>query len=302
MPRLHIRRFLLTFLLLALLKTQSTGAVPSESQDIWRVDSRAIAQLRADEQNFSKLKYYRWKNNRWQVSDAETFFDTQQAEIPLHFFALGFTLTTQQITQTGFDIVRHFDPNKPCRIVFWDWYSDRNSGTYRHDIRKRLPIADNTGDYLALFLQKLKPQSKTCLFGFSLGNRVICEALEALRKNDRCPVGLRIHLVIAGAAIDWDTFAKGHQHGELPKMVEKILVLYNPHDFVLRFYPAIYGCRCRPAALGSKGLPMQNIDPAYRNQFENVNVERYIGGKHQTLAHVQSPAFHSRIGTYFFFE
>ena len=302
MPKLHVHLFLSVSLLLVLLKTQTVAAVPSECQDVWRIDSRPVARLRADEQNVSKLQYYRWNNNRWQISDEETFFDTQQADVPVILFALGFTLTTREMTQTGFSIVRNFDPNKPCRIVFWDWYSDRTGDAYRIDIRKRLPIADNTGDYLALFLQKLKPQSKTCLFGFSLGNRILCGAAETLRKSEQRPEGLRLHLVLSGAAADWDKFAKGGQHGNVPQVAEKIMVTYSPSDFVLRFYPAVYGLRFRPAALGLKGLPMQNIDPIYRAQFENIDVTHYNGGKHQTLTHVQNSAFRSRINTYFFFE
>ena len=302
MPRLHVHPFLFVPLLFVLLRMQSAAAVPSECQDVWRISLHAIAQLPADEQNFSKLKYYRWQNNRWKLSDVETFFDTQQAEIPLIFFVLGFTLTTSEVTRTGFDVVRNFDPNKSCRIVFVDWYSDRTDDTYRRDIRKRLPIADNTGDHLAMLLQKLKPQSKVCLFGFSLGSRILCGATEALRKNDKRPEGLRLHLVISGAAIDWDVFAKGHRHGDVPQVAEKIMVTYSPDDFVLKFYPMMHGLRYRSAALGLKGLSMQSIDPEYRDQFENINIDRYISGKHQTLPHVQNPVFRSRIKTYFFFE
>ena len=302
MSKLHVHPLWFVPLLLVLLKMQVAAAVPNECQDVWLVDLRAVAKLSADEQYFPKLKYSRWDNNRWQISDAETFFETQQAEIPVIFLALGFTLTTSEVTQTGFDIVRYFDPNKPCRIVFLDWYSDRTGDTYRRDIRKRLPITDNTGDYVALLLQNLKPQSKACLFGFSLGNRITCGAAEALRKNGRQPEDLRLHLVISGSATDWYLFAEGKPHGEVPLVAEKIMVTYNPSDIALRFYHAIYGCLNKTAALGFTGLPMQSIDPEYRDRFENINIERYIGGKHQTLAHVKCPPFRNRINTYFFFE
>ena len=281
---------------------QTAAAVPSEGQDVWRIDFRTVARLKAGEQHFDKLQYYRWQNSRWQISDAETFFGTQQAEIPVSFFALGFTLTTSQITQTGFNIVRNFDPSKPCRIVFLDWYSDRSDGTYRRDIRSRIPVADNTGNYLTLLLQKLEPQSKVCLFGFSLGCRILGSAAEALATNEQRPEGLRLHVVLSGAAIDWDTFAKGRQYGDVPQIAEKMMITYSPSDWALRFYPMMYGIRCRPAALGLKGLPIQNIDPAYRDRLDNIDVTRYNSGQHQTLTHIQNPAFRSLINTYFFFE
>jgi pimeloyl-ACP methyl ester carboxylesterase len=276
--------------------------VPSEHQDVWRVDLHAVARLKADEQHIHKLKYYRWEKNRWAAADAETFFQTHKSEIPLIFFAPGYTSTTQQTTQVGLGLVRNFDPDKPCRIVFWDWFADRGIGNIRRDIRSKLPIVNNTADYLALLLQKLQPQSKVCLFGFSFGSRIACNAAEALRKSGRCPEGLRLHLVLSGAATDRNWFAKGQQHCQIPEIVEKILITYSPDDWVLRFYPWIYDFQQRQTALGLEGLPMRSIAPEFRDRFENFNVNRYIGGEHQTLFHVRSPVFQSRIGTYFFFE
>ena len=298
----EVRTFLLTLLLLPLLNERTAAAVPNERQDIWRIDSHAVAYLNANEHNFLKLKYYRWENNRWQPSDAETFFDTQQAEIPLIVFAPGYTSTTSQTTQVGFGLVKYFDPDKPCRVVFWNWYSERGPGNLRCDVRHKLSIISRTADYLALFLQKVQPQSKVCLFGFSFGSRVVCEAAESLRKSGQISDGLRLNLVLSGAATDQHWFAKGQQHGKVPEIVEKILVTYCSEDWVLRFYPLMYGLRHTSKALGRTGLPMQKIDPAYRDRFENVAVDRYIGDEHQTLYHVQTPVFRSRIKGYFFFE
>jgi len=297
-----VRTLFLSLLLFTLLNEQTAIAVPSECQDIWRIDLHAVAYLNADEQNFLKLKYYRWENNQWQVAEAKTFFDTQQAEMPLIVFAPGYTSTTSQTTQTGLALVKHFDPDKPCRVVFWNWYSEKGQGTLRCDVRNKLSIIGRTADYLALFLQKMQPQSKVCLFGFSFGSRIVCEATESLRKSGQRPDGLRLNLVVSGAATDAHWFAKGHKHGDVPEIVEKILVTYNPEDWVLRFYHLMYGLRHKSKALGRTGLPMQRIDSAYRDRFENIVVNRYIGDEHQTLYHVQTPVFRSRIDGYFFFE
>ena len=287
---------------IALLTTVAADVASSESQDIWRVDLHAVDRLKAGEQHFSKIKYYRWVNNRWQPSDAETFFDTQQVDIPLIFFAPGYTSTTQQTTRVGLGIVKNFDPSKPCRVLFWDWFSDRALGGIRRDVRSKLPVASNTADYMALFLQKVKPQSQVCLFGFSFGSRIVCNAVESLRKSGLQPEGLRLHLVLSGAATDRNWLAKGQKHDKIPEIAEKILVTYSPDDWALRFYPLMYNFPFREKALGLEGLPMRSIDPVYRDRFENVNVSRYIGDEHKTLRHVQSPAFRSRINNYFFFE
>ena len=298
MLKLQVRLFL--FFLIALPIAQGAAATPC--QDIWRVDLHAVARVSASEQSFSTLLFYRWQGDQWQISEAETFFQTQKPEIPLIVFAPGYTSTTAQTTQVGLGLVRTFDPNKPCRVVFLTWYSERGVGNIRRDVRSKLPIADNAAGSLALFLQKLEPQSKVCLFGFSLGSRIVCHAVEALRKNDQRPAGLRLHLVLSGAATDRDWFARGQRHGRVPEIVEKILVTYNPDDWALRFYPFLYEFSCRTKALGYEGLPIRNIAPEFRSKFENINVERYIGDEHQTLLHIRTAPFQSRIDTYFFFE
>jgi len=304
MMRLQVRLFLL--LLFVLSATQTAVAIPSEHHDIWRVDLYSVAYLPASEQNFSKLGYYRWENNRWIASDAATFFATQQPEIPLIVFAPGYSVTSLQVTQVGLGIVQNFDRDKPCRVVLWDWYSDRGVGRIRYDLRRKLPIVYNTGVYLTLFLQHLNPQSKACLFGFSFGSRIVCHAAETLRRSDQQPEGLRLNLVLSGAATDQRWFAQGQQHSRIPEIVEKILVTYNSDDWVLRFYPLMYNFgnnfRNKPPALGFKGLPMESIPPKFRAQFKNINVRCYIGKEHQTLPHVQTPVFRSQINTYFFFE
>ena len=303
MPKLKVHFFSLLFLLLALPVTQSVAAtVPSECQDIWRVDSHPVARLKAGESHFPKLKYFRWQGSRWQISDAETFFETQLPEVPLIVFVPGYSLTTQQTTQVGFGLVRNFDPSKPCRVVFWDWYSERGIGNIRRDLRSKLPVVNNTAEYLALLLQALKPQSQVCLFGFSYGSRIVCHATETLRKNDLLPEGLRLHLVLSGAATDQHWFAKGHRHEKVPQVAEKILVTYNPEDWALQLYSLIYDFRCDIAALGLEGVPIQRVVPEFRNRFENIDISRSIGSGHRTLLHVQSPAFRSRINAYFFFE
>lgn len=302
MLKLPFRILPLVCLLLFLSKGQIAAAVPSEHQNIWRVDLRSVAQLTDCSRHFDKLKFYRWNNKCWQPSDAETFFSTHRADVPLIFFLPGFTSTTPQTTQVGLSIVQTFDPDKPCRVVFWDWLSDRGTTGLRRDVQSKIPIIGNTAGYLSLCLQKLEPQSKVCLFGFSFGCRIACHAAEKLRKSGLQPDGQRLHLVLSGAATDQNWFGKGQQHGKTPEIIEKILVTYNPDDWVLRYYPLMYSIGCNPAALGLEGLPMRSIAPEFRDRFENVNVSRYIGDAHQTLPHVRCPAFQSRVNTYFFFE
>ena len=302
MSEFRIRTFFPVLSLFGLLMAPLAQAVPNENQDVWRVHVRPVAFVKASEETFHKLDFYRWENNRWQPSDAGSFFDTQQADVPLIVYVPGYSLTTQDTTQVGFTLVQAFDPDRACRVVFWDWFSDKGGIRIRRDLRHKIPIGYNTANYLALLIQKLEPESKVCLFGFSFGSRIVCDAADALRQSEQRPEGLRLNLVLSGAATDQHWFAEGQRHSNVPEIVERILVTYNPDDWVLWYYPLMYSIRSNAVALGLDGLPMQHIAPEFRDQFESFNVERYIGHRHLTVHHIGTPVFQSRIGTYFFFE
>ncbi|MCL2004572.1 MAG: hypothetical protein FWG73_00245 [Planctomycetaceae bacterium] len=300
MTKLEVRMVFFTPLVFVLLQT--SALTNDTQQDIWRVDIHGVARLLASEENFSRLRFYQWDNNRWRPSDAEAFLDSQCSATPLIVLALGYSLTSRDISQVGHNVVRTFDPDKACQIVFWDWFSDRGTYRIRRDIRSKIPIADNAANYLALMLQELEPQSKVCLFGFSFGSRIACQAVESLRQSGRRPDGLRIHLVLSGAAADEHWFARGQRYGNIQEEAERILVTHNPEDWVLRLYPMMYPVGQRPTALGLYGVPLHNIEPEFRVRFENVDVNRYMGHAHQTLKHVRCPAFRNRVAEYFFFE
>ena len=300
MTKLEAR--MLSFFLFAFALFQTQTSANDAKQDIWLVDTHGVAQLLANEQNFSKLRFYQWNTSRWLPSDAEAFFDSQCSELPLIVIALGYSLTTRDTSQVGLNIVRTFEPDKACRIVIWDWFSDRGTYRIRRDIRNKVPIADNAANYLALLLKRLEPQSRVCIFGFSFGSRIACQSIETLRQSGHKPECLRIHLVLSGAAADDHWFAQGERYGNIQEEVEKILVTYNPDDWVLRLYPLMYPIGQRPAALGLHGMPMQSIKLEFRDRFENVDINRYIGHAHQTLKHIKSPPLRSRVNEYFFFE
>ena len=278
---------------------QETSTV---TQDIWHIDLHGVARSFPNEQNFARLRFYRWKNNCWTPSDADEFFQTQEPDVPLIVLTLGYSLTSRDVSRVGHTIVRTFNADQKGRIVFWDWFSDRGTCRIRMDIRGKVPIADYAGKYLALFLQSVKPESKVCLFGFSFGSRIVCQSVEDLQRSENMPENLRLHLVLSGAAMDQDWLVSGQRYGNVIKTAEKILVTYNPDDWVLRLYPLIYHLGHSPVALGLEGVPIQRIAPEFRSRIDNINVEPYMGSAHQTIQHVISPVFRSRVNEYFFFN
>lgn len=268
-------------------------------QDIWLIDTHPAPWHRASEEGYKRITYYQLVGNQWVRSDAETFFDTQEPEKPLVVFSPGYTSTIADTVQVGMDLVRLYRPEQNCRTVFWCWPAEKIRCRLALDIRDKISVAAASGDYMAMFLRRLKPESKICMIGFSFGNRIICDAVERL--SDDRPDGMRIHLVLTAAATDRVWLAAGSRHGNVPRLAEKILILYNPSDRALRFYPLLYGNGSRPEALGRYGPPMQLISPEFRDRIQAVNVHPYVGKYHRTIYHLQSPVFRRQMNDYLFF-
>lgn len=270
------------------------------AQEIWFLDSYGMSWNNANEENFEKLKYYKLEGRSWVLSDAQTFFETQDPEEPLIVFVPGYTSTTKDTVEVGMTMVRHFDPKKPARVVLWNWPALKRYCSLGHDIRAKMPVASASSDYLVMLLRKVKPESKVCIYGFSFGNRIVLDTVERL--GTERPEGMRIRLVLGSAATDRSFLAYRHRNGNVPALSEKILVFYNPVDRALIFYPLIYGDGSRPQALGLNGASLCSIRPEYRNRFEMVNLFPEVGVRHITVVLMRSPAFRQRIGTYFFFD
>lgn len=269
------------------------------SEDIWFIDTHSCSWHCASEQGFQNAIYYQLVGNKWIKSNIETFLETQDPEIPLVVFSPGYTSTTSVTIEVGMELVHLYQKDQKCRTVFWCWPADKIRLRLAPDIREKISVAEASGQYLSHFLRRLKPESKVCMIGFSFGNRIICDAVQNL--GDDRPENMRIHLVLTAAATDRLWLSRHSRHGDLPRLTEKILILYNPADRALKFYPYLYGDGSRPDSLGRYGPVIQYIDPEYRNRIEDVNVNRYLGKYHRTVYHLQTPVFRQRMNDYLFF-
>ena len=268
-------------------------------QEIWLIDTHPAPWTQATKAGFTKAVYYQLVGHQWVRSDAESFFETQNPGIPLVVFSPGYTSTISDTVEVGMSLIRLYQPGQNCRTVFWNWPADKIRCRILPDIREKIAVASASGDYLAMLLRQLKPESQVCMIGFSFGNRVICDAVARL--GDDRPDGMRLHLVSTASATDREWLASGSRHGDVPRLAEKILILYNPADRALMFYHLLYGNGSHPDALGSFGPPLSKIAPEYRDRIEAVNVQRYIGKMHQTVWHLRTPVFRQRMNDYLFF-
>jgi esterase/lipase superfamily enzyme len=283
-----------------------TTAIVYAEQDVWLIDTQSVSWTHASNADFEQIKYRRLQNNHWESSNDVTFFDSQHPDIPLIIFVPGYTSTTTNTIEVGLGITRILPANKSYRMVFWNWPSQRIVHLLRSDIRAKIPVTVANGHYLTLFLQSLKPQSCVCLLGFSFGNRIVGEAVANLGKEidpekKIDPEKLRIRMVMASPATDQHDFSEHAKYAQIPELVEKILILYNPMDFRLMFYPFLYDSEIQINALGRYG-PSTSVRQKFRDRIEAVNIDSYIGIRHRTLIVLNTPAFRQRINTYLFFS
>jgi len=267
------------------------------AEDVWLIDTHNADWTCASDADFEKIKYYQLVNYCWVKSNAEKFFQTQTPDVPLILFAPGYTSTTSDTIEAGMTLVSLYNGKHNARTVFWEWPADRQFLRLSHDIRAKIPVAAASGNYVSKFLRKLQPESQICLIGFSFGNRVICDAVQNSGELD-----LHIHLILMASATDRFWLTKQGRHADVPRFAEKILILYNPQDRALKFYPSLYGGCYRPESLGRLGLPTSQISEEYRNKIESININSYAGKYHRTVKHLQSPAFRQKMGEYLFFE
>ncbi len=287
---------------LALLSCLAAQGMAAES-DIWLVKSHA-----GEAADVETLQFFQLQGRSWKKWDAETFYSTQNAEIPLIVYAPGYTTTTEDTVMLGMKLTSLYKKRGESRTVFWKWPSEKVDCRLIPDIRSKLPIVTQNAELMAAFLRKLQSRSKVCMIGFSFGNRIILDAAESLATNpsDRSE-HFTFHLVLAAAATDADSLGKGGRHENVPEFCEKILVLYNPEDSKLLFYPFLYGRHSLgkligPESLGKQGPPLSRICPENREHIEAININRYVGSEHKTVDHIMTPSFRNRVDSYLLFQ
>ena len=162
--------------------------------------------------------------------------------------------------------------------------------------------------YLARVLPQLPKGAPLCLTGYSLGCRTASGALQLLAGgsvagrslapevlaawNNGGPRPIRVMLVAAAMDADW--LESGCPRGLAPLAVERIAVVKNGRDPVLKLYSRLYG-RHGPEALGHVG-PTSTAG----GKLEVVDVSREVGRKHDFDRYEESSPVFQRLAWYAF--
>jgi hypothetical protein len=186
--------------------------------------------------------------------------------------------------------------DNPLCLIIWSWPADYVGGTLRHDARVKAERADADSYYLAQFIGELDHDEPLSLVGYSFGARVVSGALQlvgggslagrtiAAGRNDPRAA---LRAVLLAAAIDDDWLLPGHRYGQALTVVERLVVLVNPQDRVLRFYRFL-APGTGATALGARGLAAAELGP-HRGKIEQINVGPLVGVQHGWASYARSP-------------
>jgi len=189
----------------------------------------------------------------------------------------------------------------PTRLVIWSWPSEKVMPQFRKDAQLKACRTNIEGYYLARFIDRLPAETPVNLAGYSYGARVVTGGLHLLgggalagrqlddREHASRPAA---NAILLGAAMANNWLLPGMRHDRALSQVDRMLILFNPADLVLHWYPRLWG-RGGPEALGATGLVGASRLGSDRGKVRQVNVRPQLHHRHGWEYVSSSPAIMS---------
>ena len=249
--------------------------------------------------------YMRFENGSWNRREAKHFFGEDDPRRVTIIWAHGYQTDMTAASLSSFNLKAVVDSaratsgvDRKYRIVVWKWDSERYNARLRLDAKEKKDLAYYSGIKLGKFVGRLNPKDDVVFVGFSFGAVVTGSALQTLattsnqymtgRKRtafatsgagtETAPevASGRISLLLISAACDLGSFNQGGIFRSGAELPTRVLNVYNPTDYALKFYPLISGTS---QAVG--------IAPLMGNEFLNaggatfnLNANGYLGKEH----------------------
>jgi len=305
---------LLAAVTLVVLFAAGAAAADPAPEQVWLISTRNAPWCCPPAGEDVPLEYWQLGPDcQWIAADREAFLATDDPAVPTSVYIHGNRADRRTAIRQGWKIYRQLEAQaagRPFRFVIWSWPADRLRGGNRRDTRVKASRSDVQGYYLAGWLGQLDPDVPVCLVGYSFGARAITAALHILAGGqvagrslpeghvvERAPV----RAVLVAAAMDSGWLLPGHRNGLALSRLDRVLVLLNCSDPVLKFYPLMYGLG-GPQALGRAGpaCPGRLGDEA--EKIELLDVTCSVGRNHDWDCYVRSPALRAHLAWYTFPE
>jgi hypothetical protein len=296
----------------------ATADICRGGADFWVVNARPCC-VRAERFTPEQLGYGRIEpsSRAIQPLDRTAFLAGMDPTVPLCIFVHGygydFKLGLEDAHWAYFHLQQAAGDQR-FQFLFFSWPTELEGPMLLPrlpgDVRVKEMRADITAHYLAWLLNSLPPAQSVCLIGHSLGARTVAGALHLLGGGEGAVPAFalppsaprRLHAVLLAPATGHEWFSHGHKFGMAPLAAQQILVLQNPRDAVLWWYPLV-AWRCA-RCLGRHGLTRQDrreLGPA-AEKIRVISVGRYLGWQHELPAYFGSSPITKLIGSALQFE
>jgi hypothetical protein len=275
-----------------------------EQDQVWLVSTRHLGCWMGVQPTF---QIWRYEKGIWQPKTEADFFAEDRADLVTPIYVHGNRLTASEASSYGlsfyFELVGKLDNEPPARFVIWSWPSDQIKGPL-NDVRTKAARSDYEAYFLAWFLQRMKPEVRVGILGYSFGARILSGALHLLNGGAifgyTVPAGERPQFRAAmwAAAEHNHWYLEGQFHSRALAAAEAWFITINYCDPVLARYDHIDKCGC-PVAVGFAGIYGRNLLPADVNaRIEEVNVTNIVGGNHDWRPYLYSLYIQDRTRDY----
>lgn len=283
------------------LTSEPPGPLASRPSDqLWMVSCRGL-KATDREHDFTRLAYWRYVTpSGWVASTRDAYLMSGGSVSGTSVFVPGNGYTSNQARDLGGVAYRRLvaaAPSDPLRFVIWSWPSDHINAGPVQDARVKATRTTLAAWYLARWLDDLEPLGNVSIIGCSFGARVVGEALQ-LRGGGRLgsyqltePAATRspLRVVLVSAAIDNDWLLPGHRLGRALTHVERMLLVNNTSDSILRRYGWLYGRRNAAAALGYTGLIGTGRLGHDASKVRQIDATSIVGRRHGFLYYFSVP-------------
>jgi len=274
---------------------------PPQSDSIWLVSTRGVScggSAPAAVEDFRFVRYDR--SQGCQPSTWEAWADDPFTGLTL-IYVHGNRIESNEVLQHGLNAYRALGRNgaeaQPVRFVIWSWPSGKVPGPHpRRDAQVKAARTHGESYLLASFIARMAPDAPLALLGYSFGGRIVSGALhltaggtlgryQLVDETPRPEHSIRAALLAPGMDNSW--WLPGAYHGKCFAQVDRLLLLYNTRDPVLRLYSRLGPGRNAPA-LGYTGFCWTSRLGENAARLAQVNVCSRIGKTHKEDAYFAS--------------
>ncbi len=271
--------------------------------DLWIIDTHPVGDNDPDPRN---ARYLRLDDNcQWSLASEGDFLKSLCPSKSVNYVLPGYmsdlSLGIDQMWSYYHQLDRYAKTDgtrcHPTRVVLWAWPSERQGLAILRDARNKAARAEREGYWLCQHLSKLPSEYRANLLGHSLGARIATSAahqLASMSPADNTPRtnSLRLTGTLIAPAVDSDWLDVGRPHQLALRRFEKLLLVNNSSDRVLKRY-RLLNRSSQPEAVGAVGLKIS--DGQLARKVQQIDVNHIVGRVHHWHQHLESPTIMAAI-------